>query len=228
MVRLLMCFLLCCPLWAVASQQQLLQLQALAYKTTADASLISLRQGDSVSRQRLQQTLAAAQQRVDAVAEQWPQVVQQWQLSREFIESNIELAAANGDVRYPVNLDARQQALYQAINDAAAETQTADAELATLRALVALEQTVAGYLYFNINVFGGLSATDNIIETATQSFRQALPDLPEPLRQRVERKWSFIEGAVLDYNQNSAVFIVRRTTDSIRDMLSAALAAQES
>ncbi|GGY33685.1 hypothetical protein GCM10011297_03360 [Bacterioplanes sanyensis] len=226
MYRVLMWWVLCCPLLALADDAELMRLHAMAYKVTADASLISLRQGDAMSRQRLAQTLQATQTQVDALASQWPQLGEQWQLSREFIEANIELAAANGDVRYPVNLDERQQALYQAIEQAREQNQGAN-ERAVLRALIALEQTVAGYLYFNINVFGGLSATDNIIETATQSFRQALPGLPEPLRQRVERKWSFIEGAVLDYNQNSAVFIVRRTTDSIRDMLSEALVAQE-
>lgn len=228
MLRLIFGMLLCMPLCGQANEQQLLTLEALAYKTTADASLVSLRQGDGLSRQRLQQTLIDTDKQVNELAGQWPQLADQWRSSRRFIEKNLEVAASNGDVRYPVNLDEQQQALYKAIrlakdgNEAAAD---ADVR-AMLQTLSALEQMVAGYMYFNINVFGGLSVTDNTIEAAAQRFRQLLPSLPADINRKLQGKWQFVEKAILDYNNNSAVFIVRRTTDSMRDILTTGLSRQ--
>ncbi|ASP40185.1 hypothetical protein CHH28_16545 [Bacterioplanes sanyensis] len=229
MFRLLLCGMIWVSGTSWASQSDLLLFEALAHRSTADASLIFLRQGDGLSRQRLQATLLAADDQAALLRRDWPELVQAWQASRTFIEQNLEIAANNADVRFPVNLDGHQQALYADIVQAQQQADSSgnQQQLAMLQALTALEQVVAGYLYFNINIFGGLSVTDNTIETAAEKFTQALPALPANLRQRLQRKWQFVEKAILDYNQSSAVFIVRRTTDSMREMIITELGAAQ-
>ena len=61
-----------------------------------------------------------------------------------------------------------------------------------------------------------------------KSFDETLAQLKDQeLKRSVSGKWEFVRGALLAYNERSAVYIVDRTGRSIRDLLSAGISSDQ-
>lgn len=217
---------LCCFSNVQASEdvKNLLQLEAHAYQLTSDISILALQQGGDRYHQRLNQTIASGDAAADKLSQRWPQVSSQWQQSVRFTNDQRQSAADNSDVNLTNGLEAVQQLLYQAIDTAKSELsveEISSESYATYEALVLLEKMVAEYMFFNLNVFGGMAAVNTQMAENAASFRDAVSRMTaaEGIKQQVLRKWNFIEKTLLNYNNQSATFIVMKTTDKIREML---------
>ncbi|WP_419812063.1 hypothetical protein [Bacterioplanoides sp.] len=217
---------LCCFSNVQASEdvKNLLQLEAHAYQLTSDISILALQQGGDRYHQRLNQTIASGDATADKLSQRWPQVSSQWQQSVRFTNDQRQSAADNSDVNLTNGLEAVQQLLYQAIHTAKSELsveEISSENYATYEALVLLEKMVAEYMFFNLNVFGGMAAVNTQMAENAASFRDAVSRMTaaEGIKQQVLRKWNFIEKTLLNYNNQSATFIVMKTTDKIREML---------
>lgn len=217
---------LCCFSNVQASEdvKNLLQLEAHAYQLTSDISILALQQGGDRYHQRLNQTIASGDATADKLSQRWPQVSSQWQQSVRFTNDQRQSAADNSDVNLTNGLEAVQQLLYQAIHTAKSELsveEISSESYATYEALVLLEKMVAEYMFFNLNVFGGMAAVNTQMAENAASFRDAVSRMTaaEGIKQQVLRKWNFIEKTLLNYNNQSATFIVMKTTDKIREML---------
>ncbi len=205
---------------AEAVRQRLL-LQALAYRSSAEFSLYSLQHGDRKSAQRLDTVLAEGQASANALKPIWPELAPAWQEMRQFVDGNREIAAKAEDVNFSIRLDENYNKLYAVLDGTIPDTSVLDNETRRiLNMLDSLEHMVSAYLFFNINIFGGLSVMDTGIEQQNKLFKALTAELDDTeLRTQVERKWGFLENTLLAYNERSAVFIVTRTCDSIRELL---------
>lgn len=211
--------------------KDLLNLEAHAYRLTADISILALQEGGRRYEQRLDQTIHSGNQLADKLRSRWPGVARQWQISAEFMQEKRGVAAANSDVSLTNDLEAVQNKLYEKIQQAKAELTTenlAASDTAALVALIALEHMVAEYMYYNINVFGGHAITNSNMQDNAVRFKQSVTSIESKadVSKRILAKWRFIEKPLLDYNQQSATFIVMKTTDNIRKLLLGSLHKQ--
>lgn len=205
--------------------KDLLLMEAHAYRLTSDVSILALQEGAKRYHQRLDNTINSGDQLAVRLQPRWPAVSGQWQKSTEFVNAQREIAATNSDVNFTNDLDAVQKQLYTKIDAAKAELaieEISGADYAANSALIALEKMVAGYMFFNINVFGGLAVTDLQMKQNAELFRDAIARMEgqDALKKQIQGKWTFIEKTLLNYNQQSATFIVMKTTDNIRELLS--------
>lgn len=206
--------------------RNLLTLEAQAYRLTADISILALQEGGPRYQRRLDNTIASGNDVAVQLQQRWPGVTRQWQVSAEFVEDRRVVAAANSDVSFTNELEAVQNKLYAKIQQARNELSSEEFdpnEAAALVALIAMEQMVAEYMYYNINVFGGHAITNSRMADNASLFRNSVARIGDEdnRRKTIEAKWRFIEKTLLDYNQQSAAFIVMKTTDKIRSLLMA-------
>lgn len=201
--------------------RQRLLLQTLAYRSSAEFSLYSLQHGDQKSAQRLDRVLAEGLALANTLKSTWPELAPAWHRMTQFVDSNREIAARADDVNFSIRLDENYKNLYAIFNSSIPDASVLDNETRRiLNMLDSLEHMVAAYLFFNINIFGGLSVTDTGIEQQNALFKAQTAQLEDTeLRTQVERKWAFLESTLLAYNERSAVVIVTRTCDSIRNLL---------
>lgn len=210
--------------------RQRLFLQTLAYRSSAEFSLYSLQHGDRKSAQRLDAVLAEGQALANALKATWPELAPAWQDMTQFVDSNRAIAAKAEDVSFSIRLNENYSKLYAVLDGSIPDTSVLDNETRRiLNMLDSLEHMVSAYLFFNINIFGGLAVTDTGIEQQNKLFKALTAELNDAeLRTQVERKWGFLESTLLAYNERSAVFIVTRTCDSIRELLLTKLQPQDS
>ncbi len=210
--------------------RQRLLLQTLAYRSSAEFSLYSLQHGDRKSAQRLDTVLAEGQTLANALKPNWPELAPAWQEMTQFVNDNRALAAKAEDVNFSIRLEENYNKLYAVLDGSIPDTTVLDNETRRiLNMLDSLEHIVSAYLFFNINIFGGLSVTDTGIEQQNKLFKALTAELDDAeLRTQVERKWGFLESTLLAYNERSAVFIVTRTCDSIRELLLKKLQPEDS
>jgi len=203
--------------------KDLLFLEAHAYRLTADASILSLQEGGARYHRRLDNTIRSGNDVAGRVEPRWPGVASQWQKSTTFVNNQRQVAASNSDVNFVNDLKEIQAQLYSKINaakDSLSFEETSEDNLAALTAMVALEQMVEEYMLFNVNVFGGLAETETSMKKNARIFRNAVAKMTDTsARTQIMSKWSFIEKTLLNYNQQSATFIVMKTTDKIRELL---------
>lgn len=201
--------------------KQRLLLQALAYRSSAEFSLYSLQHGDSKSAQRLDAVLAQGQDLANRLKATWPELAPAWQEVTQFVNTDRTVAAKGEDVNFPIRLTQNYEKLYSILNGSIPDASVLDNETRRiLNMLDNLENIVSSYLFFNISFFGGLAVTDTGIEQRNKLFKALNSELEDAqLRTQIERKWTFLEATLLAYNERSAVFIVTRTCDSIRELL---------
>ncbi len=198
--------------------------EALAYRTMSEFSVFSIDEGAARATKRLNEVLEQGNQQMSAVAGRWPAIAAEWNATRTFIDEHRE-AAVMHDVTMPPRLEAQMQRLYKVFETDRPDDSVLSAEQLVLhRALNSLEQMLAAYLYFNINVFGGHAVTETGIEAQSRIFESLLPKITDPeLQQELSKKWLFVKTTLLAYNERSAVFIVDRTGQSMRALLLQAL-----
>lgn len=206
--------------------RNLLSLEANAYRLTADISILALQEGGRKYQKRLDQTIATGNALAADLSSRWPGITRQWQVSAAFMQEKRAVAAANSDVSFTNDLEAVQGKLYEKIHQAKLELlaeNLRESDVASLVALIALEQMVAEYMYYNINVFGGHAITNSRMKDNATLFRKSVAQIEnqDSERSAIQAKWRFIEKTLLNYNQQSATFIVMKTTDKIRGLLSA-------
>lgn len=212
-------------LWAAAENtKDLLTLEAHAYRLTADISILALQEGGQRYQRRLDNTISSGNAVAERLRSHLPTVARQWQVSTEFVQQERAVAAANSDVNFTNDLEAVQNKLYQKIQQAKEKLSLEElnqSEAAALVAMIALEQMVAEYMYYNINVFGGHAVTSSRMADNAATFRDSVAQITghDTNRKAIEAKWRFIEKTLLAYNQQSAAFIVMKTTDKIRSLL---------
>lgn len=198
--------------------------EALAYRTMSEFSVFSIDEGSTRATRRLNDVLEQGDQHIAALSGRWPAIAAEWETTREFIQQHRE-AAIMHDVTMPPRLEAQMQRLYKAFDTDRPDDSVLSAEQLVLhRTLNSLEQMLAAYLYFNINVFGGHAVTETGIEAQSRIFESLLPKITDPeLQQELSKKWLFVKTTLLAYNERSAVFIVDRTGQSMRVLLLQAL-----
>lgn len=202
----------------------LLLMEAHAYQLTADISILALQEGGDRFQRRLDQTIDEGGLVASSLKSRWPAVDERWHHSTRFANEHRLVAAQNSDVNFANGLEAVQGLLYSAIDSAKAELAVEDItseSYAVYEALIALEKMVAEYMFFNVNVFGGFGVMSSEMEANALLFRDALERISDngQVKKQVLRKWNFIEKTLLNYNNQSATFIVMKTTDKIREML---------
>jgi len=210
--------------YAEGAGRDLLLIEAHAYRLTSDISILALQEGGRRYQQRLDGTISSGSEVAARLKDDLPRVSKQWQISVNFIQDNREVAASNSDVSFTNDLERVQGSLYERILQAKAEMSLEalnQSDRASLIALIALEQMVAEYMYYNINVFGGHAITDSKMSDNAALFRDSVAQITEhdSRRKAIEAKWKFIEKTLLNYNEQSATFIVMKTTDKIRSLL---------
>lgn len=209
---------------AQATGQELTQpfrlAESLAYRTMAEFSVYAIDEGDPRAEKRLNAVLAEGDKLTATLGNRWPLVAAEWNETRNFILEHRE-AAVMHDATLPPRLEARMKALYAAFQtDRPADAELPEDKLVLHKLLGSLEQMLASYLYFNINIFGGHAVKDTGIEQQSQQFEQLLSRVSNPaLQQDLKRKWLFVKGTLLAYNERSAVYIVDRTGQSMRELL---------
>lgn len=219
------CSVLSLNLWAATDKtKDLLTLEAHAYRLTADVSILALQEGGARYQKRLDNTIAAGDEVAERLRSHFPTVVHQWQVSTGFVQQGRAVAAANSDINFSNDLEAIQNKLYQKIQQAKEHLSIEElnqSEAAALVALITLEQMVAEYMYYNSNVFGGHAVTNSRMADNAARFRDSVAQISghDSNRKAIEAKWRFIEKTLLNYNQQSAAFIVMKTTDKIRSLL---------
>ncbi|KZZ46286.1 MAG: hypothetical protein MK185_15850 [Saccharospirillaceae bacterium] len=211
-------------LWATERAKDLLLLEAHAYRLTADISILSLQEGGQRYQRRLDDTITSGNSVAERLRSQLPSVARQWHFSTEFVQQERAVAAANSDVNFTNDLAAVQRKLYQKIQQAKEKLSLEELNQSTaaaLIAMIALEQMVAEYMSYNINVFGGHAVTDSRMADNAVVFRDSVAQITghDANRKAIQAKWHFIEKTLLNYNQQSATFIVMKTTDKIRALL---------
>lgn len=223
LISAMVCSFVITPVYADEQQQikQLLSLHALAYRLLGEVSFYSLQQGGGQTEQRLDRVIQLGNELIQGMA-QPNSLAKPWQEVVFFIEEHKSVAAAMSDINFITDLERHHRPLLNAI--ATAQTQYDDATVAnykTQRAQLALEHMIAEYMYFNINVFGGHAVTGTEIQNNNRLLKSLFKELPitEDQKNDLQRKWSFIERTVLNYNKTSAHFIVMRTADSVREGL---------
>ena len=142
----------------------------------------------------------------------------------KWIYGNGQMLMEKVDVNFTNDLAAVQRKLYQKIQQAKEKLSLEELNQSTaaaLIAMIALEQMVAEYMSYNINVFGGHAVTDSRMADNAVVFRDSVAQITghDANRKAIQAKWHFIEKTLLNYNQQSATFIVMKTTDKIRALL---------
>lgn len=201
--------------------ESILVLNAIAYRLLGEVSFYSLQQGAGRTEQRLQQVITDGNDLL-AQMEQVDSVLLAWQQAVAFIEQHKDVAATMSDVNFITDLQQHHQPLLVAIAEMKGRyEEDAVYPYPRQRAQLALEHIVAEYMYFNINVFGGHAITEMEIQNNNRLLKSLFTELPisDQEKNDLQRKWSFIERTVLNYNKTSAHFIVMRTADSVRDGL---------
>lgn len=198
-----------------------MMLDALAYRSTTEFCLVTRNGGDKAALKRLKSVLAQADDINQTIGSEWPAIKSEWDETRNFMSVNETDAVAGNVVRLMPSLKIRQEKLYQAIKSSPIDSAgLAPEDNTVLTMLGSLERMLASYIMYQTNMFGGHAMNDVNIEAESQQFEQALAQLAdEKLKAKIERKWHFVKDAFLAYNEKSAVFIVDRTSRTIRDLL---------
>lgn len=204
--------------------RDLLTLEAYAYRLTADVSILALQEGGPRYQKRLDNTMSSGSEVAERLRSHLPTVARQWQVSIDFVEKERAVAAANSDVNFAIDLENVQNRLHGKIRQAKEKLnpeELGQSELSALAAMVALEHMVAEYMFYNINVFGGHAVTELTIADNAALFRESVARIEghDSVRKSIQAKWQFIEKTLLKYNEQSAAFIVMKTTDKIRSLL---------
>lgn len=204
-----------------AQIESLLELNAIAYRLLGEVSFYSLQQGAGRTEQRLQQVITDGNDLL-AQMDNNNSVLLAWQQAVAFIEQHKDVAVTMSDVNFITDLHQHHQPLLAAIEEMKQRyDEHAVLQYPRQRAQLALEHIVAEYMYFNINVFGGHAVTEIEIQNNNRLLKSLFTELliSDQEKNDLQRKWSFIERTVLNYNKTSAHFIVMRTADSVRDGL---------
>ncbi|MAS25894.1 MAG: hypothetical protein CMI08_18730 [Oceanospirillaceae bacterium] len=234
---LLLTMFLTTPVQAELSQTEpsadLLQkrqmLELMAYRSTTEFSLIALNQGTGGAVERLASVIRQGDALAAELGAEWPELQEQWQLSRQFLQEK-QQAAINGDeAGLATEVKLRQEALYHVLEEnRPADSGFSGEEQTIVLLLDNLERVVAAYVSFNMSLFGVHTDPDNGIAQYVKSFDETLAQLKDQeLKRSVSGKWEFVRGALLAYNERSAVYIVDRTGRSIRDLLSAGISSDQ-
>lgn len=214
-----------CQAESAKQSHSLLLFEANIYRTLGDMSDYIHKEKDRRSLADLEKTLQNGDELVADFNSRWPQVAKHWQVLTRFVYSDLIEDDQADMVKFPRRYEVLQQQLVEALQKARAEISDSDIEAdkrPLLMSLIHLEQVVGGYTFYNINVFGGFSVPETGIEDYNRMFKTELENLKvsdAALAKTLTRKWKFIEKTVLDYNKNSAVFIVRRTASSLRTLI---------
>lgn len=210
--------------------EALLKLQLTAYELESAISYYSLQNGDLRAAEWLNRVLVLGNSLSERLGAQQADIKAAWYRSAEFINLRKASAASGEDVNFPRHFDEVKLPLYNLL-----ETRLAAVDLSSLgaekvqiyAALLSLEKITSSYLFFNISFFGGLSLSDIGIAEENERFKIQLERLIKhhPQAKQAERKWHFLEKTILAYNEQSAVFIVVKTTDKIRLLLAAGLSS---
>ena len=225
LVALSIMFAAHCQSESAQQSYSLLLFEATVYRTLGDTSGYIYSENDRNSLKDLEATLQNGNKLVAGFESRWPMVAKHWQILTRFVYSDLINNEQADLVKFPRRYEVLQQNLVEALNSA--KTDTAEGDILAdkkplLMSLIHLEQVVAGYTFYNINVFGGLSVPETGIENYNDMFKAEVQNLKADdaaLAKALTRKWRFIEKTVLDYNQRSAVFIVRRTASSLRTLI---------
>lgn len=205
------------------STEDLLKLQIAAYELEASVSYFSLQQGDSRTEARLDEVLSRGNALAAGLILAYPQIAKLWNNAAAFTVERKASAASGEDVMFPRHFDQVKLPLYAALDKRVAAANFSGmsvARLKTYQALQSLEKITGAYLFFNISFFGGLSASNVGIIEENERFKQLVDEIGA---KKSARKWHYLEKTILAYNERSAVFIVVKTTDKIRELLQARL-----
>jgi len=211
----------------------LLLFEANIYRTLGDMSDYIFKEKDQKTLQSLKQTIATGDKQLQVFAQRWPEIENKWRDVIHLMHSDLIDDKNSDNVKFPRRYEVAQQALTDEVKKAREQialSEISASERPVLMALIHLEQIVGGYTFYNINVFGGFSVPDTGIEDYVALFKQEIDNLNkvnQKLAGKLQRKWRFIEKTVLNYNQNSAVFIVRRTAESLRDITTSGLLSEQ-
>lgn len=205
--------------WAAQPAEQLVQqyyqMEAVAYRTQAEMSLIS-NQDSPALQARLDKVIELGELYSNELSEQWPEIAQQWQLTRQFIEDNRGYEA-HSQASFAARLEVRMNELYQSLEQQRPDSKQLDN---SVRLLLSLDKILAGYAFFNATIFGGHAILETHIEAEVAEFDRNLNNIAnQELKQQLETHWQFIRETVLAYNERSAVFIVDRTGHKMRLLL---------
>lgn len=210
-------------LWASAPADDLIQqyykMEALAYRTQAEMSLVS-NQDSPALQARLDSVIALGDSYSAKLAEGWPMIAEQWQQTRQFIEDN-RGHEEHSQASFAARLEVRMNQLYQSFNEQRPSINQLDADTRTdIALLLSLDKILAGYAFFNATIFGGHAILESHIEEEAAMFDNNLKKVANAaLKQQLEMHWQFIRDTVLAYNERSAVFIVDRTGHKMRLLL---------
>ena len=201
----------------LAASRDLTLFEANAYHLSTAVAVLALQQAAPKAQKQLDTVIARGNQLLQS--KQWPLIAQQWQESLAFIAEKRDIAAAGSEAGFPNELLVVQGKLYAAIEQRSASASDRNDASTRDMALLTLEMITAEYMLFNINIFGGHAVIEASIEHNVALFRDELAALKaqdSDLGKDLMRRWTFVEGTILDYNNRSAPFIVLRTADGLR------------